>query len=636
MNTKKGRLILCVVLGLSGLSLATERSEKPPVARPSKPNVVLLLADDLGWQDLKCYDIGEPSPYESPNIDAFARRGVLFREAYSPAPTCSPSRCAILAGKHPARLQKTHVVGGAPPVPGGPYDRIITPWYSGRLRVEETTIAEALQKNGYRTGHSGKWHIAIDHYAYPQPEDHGFDVTFHGRGANTKMSPHRLTGFATNADDDPYRLDAKGFPRDEVTLNAMAFMEESKHEPFFLYYAAWLVHYPIQTRSKALLEKYCDKLGVEFPQDPEGWPLDGQRNPYYCAMVEMLDAYVGRLIDYLETTDDPRWPGHKLIENTYVIFSSDNGGCEGGPKETYTDNYPLDKGKSSAKEGGVRVPMIFVGPGIKKGVDSHVLVNGIDFYPTILSWTKTPTPDGVELDGCDLSTLLKNQPTDATLVKDRSGAVRNIMIHHFPHGSSAQSTLRSGGCKLIYNYDHIGNDEDSRRPPLPELELYRLYDGTSRIDIEEARNLVSTQPERVQAMKAKLFTELDAMGASRPYLNPKARLWVPNKENVCTPLKAQRDGHTVSLSFKENGARVIKGYLMVTDNGGEKSEEWFRKKAVVTADGTLSAELPEGTTHYLFTLIDENNFLVTYPELDDMGAVRKKKKPFSSYAIGVK
>ncbi len=626
MNLLNWKIIRAVSL-VSFTVAAVQGSE-----RPKKPNVVLMLIDDLGWQDLGCYDIDEPTPYESPNIDELAKRGVLFRQAYSPAPTCAPSRCAIMAGKHPARLQKTHILGGQPPTPDNKAgDRLMTPWYSGRLGLEEVTIAEALRANDYRTAHSGKWHMSMQHGSKPEPEEQGFDVSYGGRGANSKMKPHRLTGFATHDPGDPYQLDKDGFPKDSVTLDAISFMEEAKEQPFFLYYATWLVHYPIMTRSKPLLQKYCDKLGVEFPKDPNGWPLKGQRNPYYCAMVEMMDAYVGKLINYLDTTDDPRWPGHKLIENSYVIFTSDNGGCIGGSKETYTDNTPLDKGKTSAKEGGVRVPLIILGPGIKQGADTDVLANGIDFYPTILSWTKTATPTGVVFDGCDLSDLLGSNPLDPARVKMASGEVRTSMMHHYPHGREKQSTLREGGLKLIYNYDHIGLGGSK-----PEFELFRLYEkGNARGDIEEAMNLVACMPEKVQAMKALLFAELDAMDATRPYLNPHVKAGLPNKGKVCTALKASRDGNMVTLAFKENGSKVIKGYLMVTPNGGEKYEEWFRKEAVLSGN-TLTVELPEGCTHYLFNLIDENNFLVSYPELDDVKTARKNNKKYSEYAIQVK
>ena len=302
--------------------------------RPEKPNVLLMLVDDLGWQDVVCYDIDEPCPYETPNMDRLAKRGVLFKNGYSPSPVCSPSRCAIMSGKHPARTMSTTVASGKPPMPFHPQHSFIPPWCRGGMDSQNTTIAEALKDNGYKTSHVGKWHIAVNHYAFPQPTDEGFDFTTHvpgnsqARGVQNGM-PNRLQGFATKKENDPYRLDENGYPRDHVTEEALRFLRENKQAPMFLYYASWLVHTPIQTRSKKLLEKYCEKLGVDYPSDPAAWTMDGQRNPYYCAMVETLDYYVGRLIGYLERTDDPRWPGHKLIENTYIIFSSDNGGMEG-------------------------------------------------------------------------------------------------------------------------------------------------------------------------------------------------------------------------------------------------------------------------------------------------------------------
>jgi arylsulfatase A-like enzyme len=622
-------LKLCVALG--SLSFAAGAVSAAPAERPEKPNVVLIYTDDVGWQDVKCYDIDETAPYETPNIDALAQRGVMFRNAYSPAPTCAPSRCAMMGGKHPARLQKTHVRGGTPPVASRDIDRLMGAWFSGRLPLEEMSIATALKNNGYRTAHSGKWHIAINHTAYPQPKDHGFDMTFSGRGANIKMKPDRLSAFATKDAKDPYRLDDAGFPRDDVTVKALEFMDACKAEPFFLYYASWLVHYPIQTRSKELLQKYCDKLGMEFPKTAAYLPKNGkQKNPYYCAMIEMLDTYIGHLIEYLEQTDDPRWPGHKLIENTYVIFSSDNGGCTGAG-ETYTTNAPLSMGKSSAKEGGTRVPLIITGPDIQGGGDSNVLANGLDFYPTILSWTKAKTPKSLELDGCDLSTLLSTDPTDASLVKDSSGQVRNSIMHHFPHVPMPQSTIYIDGYKLIHNYfGRYGNTHD----PYPELELYQLYDEKGeRVDIEESKNLAKSMPEKVASMRKQLDAELAAMNASMPYLNPNTTRELANKKKVCTPQKAERKGRAVSVAYKENGAKVTRGYLMYTLNGGHKYEEWERKEAELTGDGKLTAELPEGTTHYLFNLIDENHFLVSYPQVDVDSKVRSEKTQYSSFAL---
>ena len=142
------------------------------VAAPVKPNIVMILVDDLGWQDVKCYDIDEPSPMETPNMDALAKRGVQFWQGYSPAPTCAPSRCAIMSGVHPARAQKTHVVGGDLPIPGSAKSTMITPWYSGRILQNTPTLAQSLKTHGYKTGHTGKWHIASNHHGDPVSYSH--------------------------------------------------------------------------------------------------------------------------------------------------------------------------------------------------------------------------------------------------------------------------------------------------------------------------------------------------------------------------------------------------------------------------------------------------------------------------------
>ena len=603
---------LCLTVFMFGIAVSLQ------AARP-KPNVVLLLADDLGWQDLKCYDIAEPSPMDTPNLDAFAKKGVMFRQAYSPAPTCSPSRCAIISGNHPARAQKTHVVGGHPPYARSSGTRMMDPWYSGRMPEDTITLAKALKTNGYVTGHAGKWHIAISHHAFPQPEDVGFDYTRSNRGAHSNMKD-RTKGFATSAEDDPYRLDENGFPRDQNSEDALQFVRENKDKPFFLYYCTWLVHSPIVTRNEALLEKYEKKLGVDrtdkFPREKPG-----QINPFYCAMVESLDYYIGQFLNVLDTIDDPRWPGHKLSENTYIIFASDNGGMEGG-KERYTDNAPLDRGKISAKEGGTRVPMFVAGPGIAKGVQSDVVVNGLDFYPTILALTGTEKPKGKNLDGCDISALLLKDPTNPSLVKEADGKVRDTMVWHFPHGSALESTIRIGDYKLIRNYDHVNN------PASPELELFRLYENGNRADIEEAVNLADKMPEKTAAMNRRLTEMLEGMGASYPYYNPQCKE-LPGHASVPAVVSHERKGNRVVFVLKENGAKVKRADLIYTLNGGDKYEEWFRAPATLNGSKAF-VDLPAGTTHYYLNLVDENRFLVSYPE------IKSPKGGFTKNALSAK
>jgi arylsulfatase A-like enzyme len=585
---------------LLGLSLALAI---PAHAAPA-PNIVLMLIDDLGWQEMKCYDIDAPSPADTPNMDALAKRGILFRHGYSPAPSCTPSRCAIMSGNHPARAQTTCVAGGKPPG-GNPRQRMITPWFRGGMPANEQTIARTLRENGYKTGHAGKWHMGAG------PIDQGFDFTTYEDASNrrgvAKGMGDRLQNFATDQPGDPFRLDAEGFPTDSVTVGALKFMETNKDKPFFLYYATWLVHTPIQSRSKALLDKYCQRLGVD-PANRKEWPVGvGQKNPFFCAMVETLDHYVGQLVTFLETTDDPRNPGHKLIDNTYILFTSDNGGVEGSKGEGVSDNAPLDKGKTSPREGGVRVPFLVAGPGIPAGKESDVVVNGLDFYPTILSMAGVKKPEGKNLDGADLKSLLTGAVEDSSLVLDQNGKPRTEMVWHYPHGSM-QSTIRAGDFKLIRNYN-----TDSGKPPA--LELYRLVDTkdgkSARVDIEEAKNLAAEQPEKAAELDARLTEILTEMKASLPYWNPTCQSPVTNKEKVPAVTGHTVDGQTVTATFQENGARVVRADAIYTtkDSGGE----WFRMIGEVE-NGTAKLALPPEATQTFINLIDENNFMVSYPQ----------------------
>lgn len=591
--------------------------------RPAKPNVLLLLTDDLGWQDLKCYDIDESSPTETPNLDALAKKGVMFWQGYSPTPVCASSRCAIMSGNHAARSNKTSVVGGAPPMARAKGSRMMDPWYSGRMPADELTLPKYLKQHGYVTGHSGKWHMAIDHNAFPQPEDQGFDFTRSDRGSRSRMA-NRLEGFATSNADDPFRLDENGYPFHQTNEDALTFLNQNKDKPFFLYYATWLVHAPIHTRSKAHLDKYAKRLGID-PANVPSRDTPGYVNPYYCAMVQELDYYVGQVFDYLETTDDPRWPGHKLVENTYIIFTSDNGGMEGSPSERYTENYPLDRGKISAMEGGTRVPLIITGPKIPAGIQTDVMANGLDFYPTILSMVGVDKPAGKAFDGLDLTSLLFGDPTDPKLVKNASGKVRDTMMWHFPHGAAMESTIRIGDYKLVRNYDHVGNPNTQR------LELYRLYkteDGNQvREDIEEAHDLSQSMPDKAVQLNNRLTEILTEMDASYPYFNPDFPADLPNKDKVCQVVGHRQQPDRVVFRYEENGAKVVRANLIYTLNGGERYEEWFRVPAKLASKNRVTAELPEGTTHYFLNVIDEHNFLVSYPK------VVGKRKIYSGNAL---
>jgi hypothetical protein len=347
-----------------------------------------------------------------------------------------------------------------------------------------------------------------------------------------------------------------------------------------------------------------------------------------------LDYYVGRLLKFLDETEDPRWPGHSLRENTYLIFTSDNGGMERHPGEIITDNFPLDRGKISAMEGGTRVPLIVRGPGIPANVQSDVMVNGLDFYPTILALAGIEQPAEKHLDGADLSALLKTDPTNPKLVHEADGRMRDTMVWHFPNSVALESTIRVGDWKLVRNYDHLNNKHAS------ELELYRLYDTKDgqqkRNDIEEANNLADSMPEKAQALNTKLSEILTEMEASYPYYNPYFKYPLPYKEKVCSIKSHAQTGDRVEFSYQENGAKVVRANLIYTLNGGEQYEEWFRQPADLLPDSMLVAQLPAGTTHYFINLIDENNFLKSYPEVMDMRGNANGKNAYSTVALQVK
>lgn len=588
--------------------------------RPAKPNVVLLLTDDLGWQDVTCYDIDEPSPMETPNMDALAKKGVMFWQAYAPSPVCAPSRAAILTGQHPARIGMTAVSGGGPPHFWRPEAGQTSPWNSGRMPLEATTLAEALKAEGYATGHSGKWHLA------PQPREHGFDSSCQHRGVQGGM-PNRLTGFATRAPNDPFRLDENGFPFDVPQDAALKFLEAKKDQPFFLYYATWLVHAPISMKSEQLLQKYVKKLGVELkPEHRDTWRQGGQTNPFYCAMVEQLDYYMGQIFRYLETTDDPRWPGHKLVENTYIILTSDNGGMENLPEHRFTENAPLANGKISTKEGGIRVPLIITGPGIAAGVQTDVMVNGLDFYPTILSLIGASKPKGAVFDGCDLTPLLTGDATNPALIRETDGRVRDTMVWHFPQ-MEGTSAIRVGEFKLR---------RSSGAGPRP-LELYRLYRTENgkqvRVDIEEEHNLAAEMPEKaneLEALRTKLVAE---MGGRHGYYNPDWPGELAGKDTAPRIVSHQQTGRTLTVVYEDRGAKLAYADLIYTLVGGSGGhEEWMRADMTRKGDNQVVATIPEGATHYFVNLVDENSFLVVYPKID-APALQEQKKPFSAVAL---
>lgn len=595
--------------------------------RPEQPNFLLILADDLGWQDIKVYDLmetdvvngfGGTNLFETPYMDQLASEGVLFTNAYSPAPTCAPSRVAIMSGKHPGRTDVTHVSGGKCPKAGSANERGIAPHYRSSLKDEEISLAEMLQAAGYYTGVFGKWHMSPEghHGTFPRPSDQGFDVAYNGRGVQNGFD--RLTGFATTSPTDPYQLDANGMATDPVTQEALGFLANAvtQEEAFFCYYSTWLVHGPWQMRTESLLQKYAGLMGYSYPLTGAEIFAEGQKNPYYAAMVESLDYYINQLITYLKETDDPRWPGHKLIENTYVVLTSDNGGMEGGdPSGQVTDNFPLDKGKIWIKEGGTRVPFIVSGPEIASNTVSDAVINGLDLYPTFLALAGLSIPSE-RLDGSDLSDLWLTDPQDGTRILDASGEVRESMFWHFPHSGRVATTLLKDGWKLYKNYDHLWNGAAAQ-----QYSLYQLYDANgTAVDLGEMTDLIDLQTVVAEQLKVEMETWIDEVDARPMYYNPKEGT-LPLTDQSLTILSTGHDDTVAWVAWNTDRAKVKYLDLLYTKSAtADGKEEWFKVAVPFTHDqGWAEVAIPEGAQSFLFTLVDANGFFVSSVDLTGHG-----------------
>lgn len=585
-------------------------------AQVTKPNIIVFYVDDLGHQDVQINELDDPCPYETPNIVALAAAGMNFPQAYSPAPTCSPSRAAILSGRHPAKNRFTHVTldnrNDARAA-----DPLIAPYLEKQLNRNVLTSADALRSNGYRTGHSGKWHIGLNAANY------GFETVNHNRGVHRSMKPDRVSDFAT-VNHPTYPLSVEkypplsvknpqgiSYPYDEVTESALQFIDDNKDEPFFLNLCHWMVHWPVLTRNEDLLEHYCDKFGHAFPPSPDDWTLPGQTNPYFAAMVTTVDWSLGRIVDYLKVTDDPRNPGQKLIDTTYIFFSSDNGGAETRGPEIISDNAPFKGKKGNVEGGGVRVPMVISGPGIAAGTEFNTMVNQLDFFPTFLELTDTTiaAADAAELSGLDISAVLFDPTPGDAQVLDAMGQEREFLFWHFPHGEM-DAAIRSGDYKL---HKQFGTTT---------YELYRLYDvNGDRLDVEEANDL-GTDPAYasvVTELSGMLEAALIANNAEPPYLNPNFTGVNPTTVAAVDTSLFAVTTRLAELAIDTSRPKIVDAYVIYTDGPTtsgdtdlvtEDAISGMREPATLSVDGySVSAVIPDSITAYAFMLIDENGYM---------------------------
>lgn len=431
------------------------------------PNVVFILADDLGWSDLGFYG---NEIHDTPNIDRLAERSLSFTDAYAAAPICSPTRAAILTGKSPASLHFEFVT--KPDNSKHPTDKpLAEPSFPRDLSLDEETFAEILNPE-YKKGFFGKWHLTQENERYLGwgdtlgPLQQGFDAGSESRGSHPyAFSDREKNTFGSYKQDE--------YPEDELTNEAIAFMRENKNQPFLLYWSLYYVHTPVRTRSKWLYEKYEKRLGA-----------DNRRKVHYAAFVETMDHYVGQVLNEIKRLGIER--------NTVIIFTSDNGAHPG-----YSNNHPLKGNKWNLYEGGIRIPLLIRWPGkTNKGSVSNIPVTSVDFFPTICELTNTSyKPDDVE--GVSL----------VPIINGKDERLNRSLYWHFPfyhppkdyEGTTPSSAIRTDNYKLIYFY------EDER------TELYDLKD-----DIGEEHDLSSEHPAKTNQLKAQLFEYLKSVNARFP------------------------------------------------------------------------------------------------------------------------
>ncbi|MEP6956919.1 MAG: sulfatase, partial [Chthoniobacterales bacterium] len=367
MTTKLLRLFLVALFAIT-LQPASGR------AAERKPNVVFILADDLGWRDLGCYG---STFYETPNLDKLAAQGMRFTAGYAACNVCSPTRASLLIGKYPARL---HLTDWLPGRADSPTQKLKRPAIIDHLPLEETTIAEALKEGGYATAFLGKWHLGRQPFF---PDKQGFELNLGGCELGhppSYFSPYKIPTLP----DGP-----KGeYLTDRLTDEAMRFIAEKKDQPFLLYLSHYAVHNPQQAKPE-LVAKFQAKLaGLPSSAEPELISDHGrqvravQNKPIYAAMIASLDESVGRILTELAELG--------LEKDTVVVFFSYNGGlatAEGTP----TSNLPLRMGKGWNYEGGIREPLLVKWPGVTKpGSVSAAPVISTDLYPTFLEMAALP------------------------------------------------------------------------------------------------------------------------------------------------------------------------------------------------------------------------------------------------------
>ena len=532
-----------------------------------KPNVVMILADDLGWSDTTLY--GTTQFYKTPNIQRLAARGMTFTRAYSASPLCSPTRASVLTGLSPSRHGITSPNCHLPVVTlkasvttvGPPNRKSTIPNSVSRLDTGYYTLAEMFKDNGYATGHFGKWHLGPEPYS---PLEHGFDVDVpHHPGpgpAGSYVAPWKFKDFDHDPDVPDQHLE------DRMAKEAVRFLEQHQDEPFFLNYWMFSVHAPFDAK-RELIEKYKSKVN----------PADPQRSPTYAAMIESMDDAVGTLLDTLDRLG--------IAENTIIVFASDNGGNMYNEVDgtSATSNAPLRGGKATMYEGGVRGPAIVAYPElVQPGSRSDEIIQSCDFYPTLLELLSIdPQPDQ-RFDGISIVPALRGES-----LGDRA------IFTYFPHAPGVPDWLppavsvHHGDWKLIRIF-HEGENAAHR---------YKLFNLKN--DLGEQQDLASAREDIVRELDRKIQAHLDETAAVVPLVNTKfdPQQYRPEMEGVGNlrssgkrPAKPPRRSTGRVAGWQPGGTcslSLVDRQLVVESDGGDPHLTFSLPKSVAASKFVL-------------------------------------------------
>jgi len=562
-------------------------------AAESPKNIVLILADDLGWADTTLY--GKTSLYETPNIERLAARGMTFSSAYA-SPICSPTRASIMTGQNPARHGMTapaaHLEAerfeATASENGPPHQKCTNVRTSTRLDPDLPMLGKVLKDAGYSTAHFGKWHLGREPHS---PLERGFDVDIpHWWGPGPKTSYLAPWGYAT----PNFKEGQPGeHIEDRMATEAVTWLKNrDRSKPFFMNYWQFSVHAPFGAKPK-LIEHYRKKLGdsVDGLSKPEirkklltaHKPGTGlrQQSPTYAAMVHSLDDAVESLLDALEEEG--------IADETIIVFYSDNGGnIHCGLEETaasgekfitaITSNHPLRGGKGGIHEGGVRVPAVVVWPGVTKpGSRSDVRIQSNDLYPTILRMLNVERPNDHVIDGVDFAKALRGEEMD-----------RGPMFTHVPgHGATPHwlppsMSVHYGDWKLIrtFHYSEDGNHK------------YRLYNLSE--DIGENANLAAVHPEKVKELDKLIEDYIAEANVVVPLPNPNFDLakFDPSMIGV------QPGGLKMPPGFKGN-PKAERGTRPISTVNRAALLGWLARNAEASIEGNSLRISPAGRQSFI-------------------------------------